>query len=217
MYYLRYIIPLLILGHLIRKNPFYRTYPIMLPVMIIAFFTVFMRFLKFSRSTNNMVQQILLDPTGTELTFVYSNQFLRRLRQDKTEVTLPIASLVNPPQGENYQELSGILFPDSFPPDWTVLGKQWNFFKKYYISQRTFFSFAIFQFYANFEILTHAFDSQIINLEKADIWEIDNHKMTTKEFNDFMYLNSLYNKDAWEKHYKQMRSLAIVEFDIMLD
>jgi hypothetical protein len=35
-----------------------------------------------------MVHQILLDPTGTELTFIYKNQFTRKMRQDAVERTL---------------------------------------------------------------------------------------------------------------------------------
>ncbi len=38
--YLRYIIPIFRLIYLIKKNPFYKTYPIMLPVMFIALFTM---------------------------------------------------------------------------------------------------------------------------------------------------------------------------------
>ena len=38
-----------------------------------------------------MVSQILMDPTGTELTFMYQNKTLRRMRQDNTEVTLMTA------------------------------------------------------------------------------------------------------------------------------
>ena len=71
--YLRYLVPLAILAYLIKKNPFYTTYPVMLPFMIAFFFIAFYRMVKYSRKTNHMVHQILLDPTGTELTFVYKN------------------------------------------------------------------------------------------------------------------------------------------------
>ena len=71
--FMRFLIPLAILAILIKKNPFYRTYPIMLPIMISAWFIVLYRAVKYSGRTNRMVQQILLDPTGSELTFVYKN------------------------------------------------------------------------------------------------------------------------------------------------
>lgn len=44
-----------------------------------------------------LVHQVLMDPTGTELTFIYQNQFFRRLRNDKPEQSLMIHQLVNPP------------------------------------------------------------------------------------------------------------------------
>lgn len=71
--YLRFILPLVVLTYLIKKNPYYTTYPVMLPFMVLALFVIFYRMVKYSRKTNNMIHQILLDPTGTELTFVYKN------------------------------------------------------------------------------------------------------------------------------------------------
>lgn len=53
--------------------------------------------IKYSRKTNHMVHQILLDPTGTEMTFVYKNQFFRKMRSDITERTIMISNLANPP------------------------------------------------------------------------------------------------------------------------
>ena len=58
---------------LIKKNPFYRTYPIMLPIMIAMWWFTVYRMVVYSRRTNRMVHQILLDQTGSELTFVYKN------------------------------------------------------------------------------------------------------------------------------------------------
>ena len=52
---MRFAVPMLALAYYIRKNPFYRTYPIMLPIMFIVFFTTFYRMVKYSRRTNNMV------------------------------------------------------------------------------------------------------------------------------------------------------------------
>lgn len=36
--YLRFIIPLVLLYYGIKKNPFYKSYPVMLPFMVILFF-----------------------------------------------------------------------------------------------------------------------------------------------------------------------------------
>ena len=73
MLYMRFIIPLLVLAVLIKKNPFYRSYPIMLPIMVTMWFVTFYRAVAYSRRTNRMVHQVLLDQTGSELTFVYKN------------------------------------------------------------------------------------------------------------------------------------------------
>jgi hypothetical protein len=54
----------------------------MLPIMVAAWALVFIRMVNYSRVTNHMVHQILMDPTGTEITFVYKNQFFRKLRSD---------------------------------------------------------------------------------------------------------------------------------------
>ena len=59
--FLPYLIPLAILTVLIKKNPFYRTYPIMLPIMISMWFFTLYRMVKYSQRTNRMVHQILLD------------------------------------------------------------------------------------------------------------------------------------------------------------
>lgn len=59
--YLRFLVPLAILTLLIKKNPFYRTYPIMLPIMIALWFFTLYRAVAYSRRTNRMIQSILLD------------------------------------------------------------------------------------------------------------------------------------------------------------
>lgn len=45
----------------------------MLPIMIFLWAFTLYRAVIYSRRTNRMVQQILLDQTGSELTFVYKN------------------------------------------------------------------------------------------------------------------------------------------------
>jgi hypothetical protein len=64
--YLRYIVPLVLLAYLIKKNPFYTSYPVALPFMVAAFLIgnsiswsqwkiVFFKMVKYSRKTNHMV------------------------------------------------------------------------------------------------------------------------------------------------------------------
>ena len=52
---MRFLIPLAILAVLIKKNPFYRTYPIMLPIMVSLWFIVLYRAVVYSRRTNRMI------------------------------------------------------------------------------------------------------------------------------------------------------------------
>ena len=138
--YLRFLIPIALLYWGIKKYPFYKSYPIMLPFMIICFAIVFLRMVKYSKRTNHMVHQILLDPTGTELTFVFKNQFLRNMRQDNVERTLMIANLANPPQQGEYRELVGDLFPEEYPFDYSRIFDYRYFWIKYYMSQRNLFA-----------------------------------------------------------------------------
>lgn len=140
MVYGYYIVGLAVLAYGIRKNPFYRSYPIMLPIMAFAFLFVFIAMVRKARKMNNLVSDILLDPSGQELTFVFRNQLLRKMRNDRTEVTLPITSLVNPPQGDNYQQFTEEPFPEKYPFDFKTLISGKGFWFKYYISQRTFFA-----------------------------------------------------------------------------
>ena len=84
---MRFLVPMAVLAVLIKKNPFYRTYPIMLPIMIAMWFIILYRAVRYSRRTNRMVHQILLDQTGSELTFVYKNQTTRRIFGHQTEET----------------------------------------------------------------------------------------------------------------------------------
>lgn len=71
--YLKFLVPIVVLVYLIRKNPFYQSYPIMLPVMIASVAGLVVGLVKYSKVTNMMVHQVLMDPTGSELTFIYQN------------------------------------------------------------------------------------------------------------------------------------------------
>ena len=98
--YLKFLVPIGTLLYLIKKNPFYLSYPIMLPLMVVGTFFLSVNMIKYSRVTNHLVHQVHLDPTGTELTFIYKNQLFRRLRVDKPEQTIMISQMIDPPQGD---------------------------------------------------------------------------------------------------------------------
>jgi len=60
----------------------------MLPTMIVLWCFIFYKTIKYSKRTNHMVHQILLDPTGAEATFIYKNYWQRKLRADRQEEVL---------------------------------------------------------------------------------------------------------------------------------
>ena len=99
---------------------------------------------------------MLLDATGTELTFIYKNQILRKLKADSAEATYMIASMVNPPQGQDYRPLPGDLFPKTYPFDYGSIFTYNYFWLKYYISQRTYFALAKRPNYVNYEVMVNA-------------------------------------------------------------
>lgn len=53
--FLKFAIPIAVLIYLIRKNPFYQTYPAMLPGMFISLIALFLSAIKYSRVTNHLV------------------------------------------------------------------------------------------------------------------------------------------------------------------
>ena len=53
--YLKYLIPLGTLIYLIRKNPFYQSYPAMLPAMFIGVIGLIFSMVKYSKVTNMLV------------------------------------------------------------------------------------------------------------------------------------------------------------------
>ena len=63
----------------------------MLPAMVASFIFLGVSMIKYSKVTNMLVHQVHMDPTGTELTFIYKNAVFRRFRNDKPEQTIMIA------------------------------------------------------------------------------------------------------------------------------
>lgn len=185
--YLRFLVPIVILCYLIRENPFYTSYPVMLPFFVTILGVFFYRTVKYSRKTNHMVHQILMDPTGTELTFVYKNQMYRKLRADDLERTLMISNLVNPPQGEDFRTLLGDTFPETYPFPYGRIYDFRYFWLKYYVSQRNLFAIPKKPTYVNYEVLCNAFATKIIDMSKAEIYLLKSSEMNKTDFEDFLY------------------------------
>ena len=60
------------------------------------------------------------------------------------------------------------------------------FFRKYYISQRLFFSFAKRADYCNYELMTNAFETSLIDLSKAQIVKLETSAISQNEFESFI-------------------------------
>ena len=98
-----------------------------------------------------------------------------------------ITQLVDPPQGDEYMPLPGDLFPKTYPlEDSNERTKGSFFWRKYYITQRLFFSFAKRPQYCNFEILTNAFKQNIIDLSQAEIVMLKTSESSPQQFESFI-------------------------------
>ena len=85
---------------------------------------------------------------------------------------------MNPPQQGMYKPLQGDLFPDTYPfqdPDYV---SDPYFYTKYFVSQNNMFSIPKQMIYANYEVLTQALATNIIDFSQADIYELQNQEMT---------------------------------------
>ena len=194
--YLKILVPVLILIYLIKKNPFYKSYPIALPIMIVWLLTYLFKAFRYGSVTNRMVHQILLDPTGSEVTFIYKNRFARKLRNDKLEETILVQALCNPPQGKEYVPLKGQLFPEEYPFNFQIID-DWNYYwLKYYVSQHMFFSIAKRPHYVNYEVLWNVFSTKTIDFSQAKIYQLKTTQMQPFEvefiletLNPYSFLN----------------------------
>lgn len=194
--YLKIMLPIAVLIYLIKKNPFYKSYPAALPIMLVVLIVYFYKLMKYGSITNRMVHQILIDPSGTEITFVYKNRFARKLRNDNLEETMLIQALCNPPQGAEYTPLRGELFPEEYPFDFEAVSGFNYFWLKYYISQQMFFSIPKKPNYVNYEVLCNVFSTKTIDFSQAKIYKLMTSKLSQFQLEfilDTMNLNSSLN------------------------
>lgn len=147
---------------------------------------------------------MLLDATGSEVTFIYKNQFLRKLRSDQLETTLMVSNLVNPPQGGEFRPLPGSLFPEEFPFNYSEIFSYNYFWHKYYLSQRNMFALAKRPHYVNYEVLSNVMNGNVIDFSKADIYELKNTEMSREIFERVLFANNEFSLEKFAMRHKQM-------------
>lgn len=156
-----------------------------------------------------------MDPTGTELTFIYKNQMFRRFRNDKPEQTMTIAQLVDPPQGDEYKPLAGELFPTKYPLENTKeLFAFGYFFRKYYITQRLFLSFAKKPQYCNYEVLVNAFTQKVMDMSQAEIIRLNTSAMSQQDFEQFISNQDRFSEYQQDLLSDKMHDLQKLERDL---
>jgi len=126
-----------------------------------------------------------------------------------------ISSLVNPPQGGQYRPLPGSLFPEKYPFDYSEQNSYSYFWLKYYISQRSFFAIPKRPHYVNYEVCCNAMGTDIIDYSEAEIWQLQNEKMTTAELEELLTLHNEYSADNFALRYYQLKSLDRAELSII--
>jgi len=112
------------------------------------------------------------------------------MRADDTEISKMIDHLVNPPQGGNYLPLPLSAFPDEYPFPWYRIYDYDYFWLKFYASQRNYFAIAKKPIYMNLELLVNAFNTNAINLEHAEIYDLQNDKMSLDQLEELLTLHN---------------------------
>jgi len=83
--------------------------------------------------------------------------------------------------------LAGDLFPTKYPlEDERQRRTIGYFFRKYYITQRLFLSFAKRAQYCNYEVLVNAFTQKVMDMSKAEIIRLNTSQMSQEEFEKFV-------------------------------
>lgn len=75
------------------------------------------------------------------------------------------------------------------------------------MSQNNFFCLPKQMTYVNYEVLTHAFATNVIDMSQAEIWELQNQQMTDAELQDFLSAHNEYTMSSWTHRYFQISLL----------
>eukprot|EP00347_Sterkiella_histriomuscorum_P011806 403371027 len=137
------------------------------------------------------------------------------MRADHLDVTLMIQQLANPPQGDEYRELFGDLFPEKYPFDYARIYTYQYFWLKYYMSQRNLFAIPRQPMYANYEVLCNAFATKIIDFSQAEIFKIKSSEIGKKDFEEFLMSNNQYTLQKFQERFNVMVQLEQLDKELL--
>lgn len=100
------------------------------------------------------------------------------MRSDQLEATFMVSNMMNPPQGKDFKPFFSETVPEAFPFDYAEIFNYRYFWKKFYLSQRSFFALAKEPHYVNYEVLCNALSTRVIDYSQADIYELRNSEMS---------------------------------------
>jgi hypothetical protein len=63
----------------------------------------------------------------------------------------------------------------------------------------------------NLELLVNAFNTNAINLENAEIYDLQNDKMTLEQLEELLTLHNQYSNENFQLRYSQIKALNNVE------
>ena len=84
------------LVYYIKTNPFYISYPVMLPIMSFTLVGYLIYYFNYIKKLQNVVSEIWLDKSGYECRIVYNNMRYRKMRGKQVEEIVLNGSLVSP-------------------------------------------------------------------------------------------------------------------------
>ena len=101
----------------------------------------------------------------------------------------------------------GDLIPETYPFNFSRIFDYNYFWLKYYISQRTFFSIPKRPIYVNYEVLCNSLATNVVDLSKAEIYELRNNEMSETELETFLAAHNEYTFDKFALRFYQMKNL----------
>ncbi len=102
-----------------------------------------------------------------------------------------------------------------YPFDYNTIFSYNYFWHKYYLTQRSFFALAKRPQYVNYEVLTNALSTRVIDFSQAEIYQLRNTEMSQQELEDLLISQNEFSHEKFMVRYLQMQALDKVETQIL--